>query len=236
MTLRLAAAFLSTVIATLADEGGKAMLRTLCFQHVDDIREVQVLQGKEGAESGVPVKLFTSAFSDEVEIKVGEGGLRFGVPVADAAPGEEAFKVVAKGRTPGGSRLLAVFFPSGEKDMPYRVSIIDESESNFPMGSTLIYNLTPTDARFTIGERAVEIASGKMAKVELPKKVNALNQTTVRFYLKNMGGEWEVVSSTVWQATDAMRGLALAYLHPLTQIPTVNCLQETPPWRLPVLE
>ncbi|MCU0795946.1 MAG: hypothetical protein MUF31_08425 [Akkermansiaceae bacterium] len=236
MNLRPLAVFLCMTLAAFAQNDGKVSLRTLCFQHVDDIREVQVLQGPEGKESGVPVKLFTSAFSDAVEISVKDGILRFAVPVEDAEAGKPAFRVVAEAKSPGGERQLAIFFPSGDKDMPYRVSLMDESESSFPMGSTRIYNLTPTDARFTIGERAAEIASGKMAVLDLPEKVNALNQATVRFYLKNRDGEWEVISSTVWQATDGMRGLALAFLHPTTKTPTVNCLQETPPWRLPKLE
>lgn len=215
------------------DGAAPVQLRTLCFQHVGNLKELHVMQDKG---SGVPVRLFTSAFSDPVQVKLREGTIRFAVPAEDAAEGEPAFKVVAEGKSPGGARQLAVFFPSGNEDMPYRVSILDEGEAAFPMGSTLIFNLTPTDARFTIGERSKEIPTGKIATVGLPAKVNALNQATVRVHLKNQEGSWQAVSSTLWQATDAMRGLALAYLHPTTGRPTVHCIQETPPWRLPKLE
>ena len=151
------------------------------------------------------------------------------------ADGEEVLRTVAQGTLGSGARQLAIFLPSGTKDQPYQLKIIDESEAKFPMGSTLIFNLTAAKARFTIGEHAKELAPGALGLVPLPAKVNALNQCTVRVFLTDTTGQWRPISSTVWRSSDEMRSLALAYIHPSSKQPVVQCLQETPPWKLPQL-
>ena len=211
-------------------------LRTLCFQHSGDLKEVMLVSGKKGSRKLLPVRLYTSAYSDEIEAKIEGGQILFAVPDEDPTEGAEPFRVIAQAMAAPGNRQLAVFFPVKDGKSPYKVQIIDESEQAFPMGSTLIYNLTQTSGRFSIGEHEKEIPSGKTGLLPLPTKVNQLNQCTVRIALLNPKKEWKMVSSTVWRASDQMRGLALAYIHPKTGKPTVNCFQETPPWRLPKLE
>jgi hypothetical protein len=225
-----------TLVSQAAENVRTIQLRTLCFQHVNGLKEVLLVTGKKGARQQFPVKLFTSAYSDEIEAKVTDEQLLFAVPVDDPKDGEEPFRIIAEARLAKGSRQLAIFFPSKDDDSPYRVQVLDESEQAFPMGSTLIYNLTQTTGRFTIGEHGKEIKSGKTGLVPLPTKVNKLNQCTVRVFLLDDQEAWKTVSSTVWKASKEMRGLALAYIHPKTGQPTVNCFQETPPWRLPQLE
>jgi len=229
------AAFLT--LASHAAEGTRTVsLRTLCFQHIDGLKEVLLITGKKGAREQLPVKLYTSAYSDEIEAKVSDNQLLFAVPVPDPEDGAEPFRIIATAKLAAGPRQLAIFFPGKSKDSPYSVQVMDESEQAFPMGSTLIYNLTKTTGRFTIGEHGKEIKSGKIGMIPMPTKVNQLNQCTVRVFLLDDQGAWQTVSCTVWRASEDMRGLALAYIHPKTGQPTVNCFQETPPWRLPQLE
>lgn len=234
MKLLIPVAVLAIASAQAQESVRTIRLRTLCFQHAEKLKEVQLVAGREGAEKLLPVRLYTSAFSDELEAPVAGDEIRFAVPSEDAA--DPPYRLVAKGKLVEGRQLLALFLPSGDRDMPYRVTVIDESEKNFPMGSTLIYNLTPVEGRFTIGERRREIAPGRLGRLARPTQVNDLNQATVRVFLKQQDDTWKAVSSTVWQATDQTRGLAFAYIHPRTKRPTVHCLQETPPWRLPQLE
>lgn len=217
-----------------AQSARKISLRTLCFQHVDNIREVYLVSGSKEKPILTPVKLFTSTYSDEVVATVTGGRLVFAVQDKNEE-GEDFLRTVAEGPLAAGARQVAVFLPSGGKKTPYRLKVIDETEKKFPMGSTLIYNLTSTKARFTIGEHKKELKPGALGLVPLPTKTNNLNQCTVRVFLTDKNGDWKAVSSTVWKASAEMRSLALAYIHPRSKQPTVQCLQETPPWKLPQL-
>ena len=232
--LRLLIVLSATLLVTgQASAQRKVSLRTLCFQHVGGIKEVYVTTGTPEKPVHVPLRLYTSTYSDESVLELPGSELQFSLRSTNE-DGTSGQKVFAKGKMSTGKRQLALFLPSGkDADTPYAVRIIDETESKFPMGSTLVYNLTSTDTRITIGEHKAETKSGARSLLPLAKKTNALNQTTVRVYLKTGPDAWKPVSSTVWIASEKTRSLALAYIHPRTKKPTVNCFQETPPWRLP---
>lgn len=227
-------AFSGTVIG---QEARTISLRTLCFQHVDNIREVFLLTGNPKSPDLIPLKLYTSTYSDAVEATVTGSTLQFALKMDPVAGDPKAlpYRIIAQSKIASGARQVALFLPSNKENSPYTVRTIDESEKVFPMGSTLVYNLTSTETRITIGEHGKEIKPGGSALLPLATKVNDLNQTTVRVYLKTGAEDWKTVSSTVWRASKELRNLALAYIHPRTKKPTVNCFQETPPWRLPQL-
>jgi hypothetical protein len=230
----LLAALVAILPPAAAAQSRQVSLRTLCFRHVDDIREVLLVSGGGAKPTLTPVKLFTSAYSDPVGATITGGRLVFAVQGKDPG-GEDALRTVARGPLATGSRQVAIFLPSGDDEIPYRLTVIDETEERFPMGSTLIYNLTPTKVRFTIGEHRKELESGVIALVPLPTRTNERSQATVRVSLADRNGAWVPVSSTVWKVSRKMRTLALAFLHPGSNQPTVQCFQETPPWRLPKL-
>ncbi|NNM30606.1 MAG: hypothetical protein HKO57_13885 [Akkermansiaceae bacterium] len=228
-------AALAVTVGTAAAQSRKISLRTLCFQHVDGLREVLLVSGSPEKPKLIPVELFTSTYSEPVVASIAGDVLRFAVEVT-GADGEKQLKTVAQGKLAAGARQVAVFLPSEKPGIPYRLTVIDETEKNFPMGSTLIYNLTGTKARFLIGEHRKEIGPASLGLVPLPTEVNELSQCTVRVGLLGPDGKWIPVSSTAWRVSEEMRSFALAYIHPRTRQPVVNCLQETPPWRLPQFE
>ena len=213
----------------------KVSLRTLCFQHVDGLRDVLLVTGTPDEPKLTPVRLYTSAYSDAVVESFEGSALRFAVEVA-GPDGAKTLKTVAEGTLRAGARQVAIFLPSGKDDQPYRLMVVDETEEKFPMGATMIYNLTATKARFAIGEHGKELEPGALGLVPLPAEVNDLNQCTVRVFLLGGEGTWVPVSSTAWRVSEEMRSLALAYINPRSKQPTVHCLQETPPWRLPQFE
>ncbi|NNC89087.1 MAG: hypothetical protein HKN82_11565 [Akkermansiaceae bacterium] len=226
---------LALVLATPAGaQSRKISLRALCFQHVDDIHDVLLVTGTEDDPVTTPVRLFTSAYSDPVEVTVTGPRLVFAVQPGGPAGGDQ-LRIVAEAPLAAGARQMVIFLPSRKAGRPYELTVIDESEAAFPMGSTLIYNITSTSARFTIGEYGRELKPGAHGLIPLPKRTNSLNQCTVRVFLADRDGAWQAVSSTVWKTSPKLRSLALTYIHPRTMQPTVHCFQETPPWRLPKL-
>ena len=75
------ALFASLVLAvatgvSASAESRKVRLRAICFEHAGDLKKV-VLIGADGKTAGPEIRLFTSAFSDEVEASIQGDDLRF---------------------------------------------------------------------------------------------------------------------------------------------------------------
>ncbi len=228
--------YLFLLTLTLTAQNRKISLRTLCFRHAHNVKEVFIATGSAEKPVYTKVPLYTSTYSNPVELKITDNALGVALPVKISKKHPDGYRMFGTKTLSPSRRQLAIFIPTTNPKRPYRLTIIDEGEKNFPMGSTLIYNLSNTDLRMTIGEHNKVVKPLKKANIPLPKKINALNQTTVRTYMKNPEGKWVIISSTVWKTSKKLRGLAIAYIHPLSKKPVVDCFQETPPWRLPKLE
>ncbi|MFK7912021.1 MAG: hypothetical protein AB8F34_15680 [Akkermansiaceae bacterium] len=211
-------------------------MRTLCFRHAHDIKEIYLVSGAKETPVFSKTRLYTSAYSDPITLKLTGSELGIALPSQDTEKHPNGYRIFARTNLPQGGRHLAIFLPTNNIEKPYRLIILDESEKAFPMGSTLVYNLSNTDFRITLGERAETIKPLKRTTIPLPKKTNKLRQATVRTYFKDNTKKWVVINSTVWKTSEKLRGLAIAYIHPLNNKPVVTCFQETPPWRLPKLE
>lgn len=214
-----------------AQEARKVKLRTLCFEHVGEIRKV-LLVGPE--EKTVEVDLFTSGFSDEIEATVSGPDLRFAI-AATGPDGKAILKTVASGKAAAGTRQLAVFLPGTKEGMPYRLMVIDDSEEKFPLGTTLAFNFAPVPVRFAIGEHSSDLKPGGQAVIPQAKKVNEMNQCNVVISFADKTNKWMPVNNTRWLSLPQERALAIAFIHPVTKQPTVNSYRETPPWKLPKL-
>lgn len=216
-------------------EARKISLRTICLAHANDLRELVLVTGKPEDPTYTTVELYTSGYSTAVEVTLQSGELVFlksGTEqnTADSEDEQAKPQIIAKTKALQASRQLAVFVPSGKKDRPYNIKMIDESTSGFPQGSSLLFNFAPDTARFTIGEHGKELKPGKHGIVPQPKKVNRLKQCTFRLYYKSKG-KWNIVSSTGWRIHEDLRNLAFAYIHPQTKRPVVSLFQEVPPWK-----
>lgn len=228
-TILLALLFLPAVGASA--ESRKVKLRTICFEHAGDLKNV-VLVGGDRKTPGPELPLFTSAFSDEIEATIQGDELVFAGISADGSP----LIPVASGKAVPGERQLVVFIPGARGANPYRLLVIDDSEKAFPMGATIAYNLSSSAVRFSVGEHASDLKPGAHWLIPQPKKVNAMNQAGVVISFADKSGKLVPVNSTRWLSTDQQRTLAIAYVHPETRQPTVNAYVDTPPWHLPKLD
>ncbi len=230
--LAVACATLATlVVSASAQDARKVKLRTLCFEHVGEMRKL-LLVGAD--EKTVEVDLFTSGFSDEIEATVSGPELRFAIAATDAA-GNATLKTVAIGKAAAGTRQLAVFLPGTKEDMPYRLMVIDDSEEKFPLGTTLAFNFASVPVRFAIGEHSSDLKPGGQALIPQARKVNEMNQCNVVISFADKADKWVPVNNTRWLSLPQERALAIAFVHPLSKQPTVNSYRETPPWKLPKL-
>lgn len=228
--------FLPIFILLLANLGAQEIrqvsLRTLCFKRVGSVKEVMLMGGSKENPVPTPVPLYLSTYSNEMTVEVSGDTLTFALP--ENQDGETIYKTIGEGKLPGGNRLAAIFIPSGKSDKPYNVLVLDETEANFPLGSTTVVNLAPEPVRITLGEHDNTVAAGKVAKIPIATKINELKQATFRLYVPTKSEKkWRAVSSTVWRALPTFRNLAIAYQNPRTGRTSVNCYQEVPPWRLP---
>jgi hypothetical protein len=232
-TLILAAICAMTCLSATvtAQESRKVKLRTLCFEHVGDIRKVLLVGAQEKT---VEVDLFTSGFSDEIEATVSGGELRFAIAEA-GADGATTLKTVASGKAAAGTRQLAVFLPGSKDGTAYRLLVIDDSDEQFPLGTTLCFNFAPVPVRFAIGEHSEDLKPGGRALVPLARKVNDMNQCNVVISFADTTNKWVPVNNTRWLSLPQERALAISYIHPVSKQPSVNSYRETPPWKLPKL-
>jgi hypothetical protein len=229
--LAAACALLCLLTGATAQETRKVKLRTLCFEHVADIRKV-LLVGAD--DKTVEVDLFTSGFSDEIEATLSGGDLRFAIQQA-GTDGASTLKTVASGKAAAGTRQLAIFLPGTADGVPYRLMVIDDSEEKFPLGTTLSFNFAPVAVRFAIGEHSQDLKPGGRALIPLARKVNDMNQCNVVISFADKTNQWVPVNNTRWLSLPQERALAIAYIHPVSKQPTVNSYRETPPWKLPKL-
>ena len=210
-----------------AQENRRIKLRALCFQHVNDIKKLHVV-GPGG--TAVELELFATVISDEVEVTAAGGALAFAVP----GDKEGAYRTIATAKALPGARQLAVFIPGEpgrEQEAPYRCFLIDDSLANFPMGSTMAVNLSPVAFRFTIGEHVKAVQPGKIEPIPMARKTNDRGQVSVVIAVADAQAEdgWRAVNQTRWFTGTDKRDLAIGYIHPQTNQPTVKCYADTPP-------
>lgn len=231
MTSRILAPLLLWTVTTAVAlaEATNVKLRTLCLQRIDGIKEVLLVSGDPANPKLTPLPLYTSDYSDEVAVTMNSKTVRFAIKKTNGK-GEEELQIVAEGQLNDGARQVAVFLPSGKKKQPYRTLFMNESATEFPMGSTRIVNYTSANVQFIIGEHGLMLKPGKVGMVPLPQKVNSMNQCTVKLYYQDNNGVWILSNSSGWKVSDRTRTMALTYIHPRTKRPTVNSFRETPPW------
>jgi hypothetical protein len=205
-------------------------LRTICFQHADEVKTLFAISGGEDAKAA-EVTLFTTVISDEVDAIATDGKLVFAIPDGEA-DGKPKYKTVATANAVPGPRQLAIFIPGGEAGPLYRCFVIDDSLRNFPMGSTMAINLSQVPFRFAIGEHTKAIQPGKIENIPMARKTNDRGQVSVIIAIadtKEQGG-WRAVNQTRWFTGTDKRDLAIGFIHPKTKQPTVNCYADTPPF------
>ena len=205
-------------------------LRAICFQHVNDLKKLFAVSGGDKPK-GVEFTLYTTVISDEVDAFATDETLTFGVPDV-AGPDPSKFKTIATAKAAPGPRQLAIFIPGEPNGSPYRCFVIDDSEKTFPMGSTMAVNLATVPLRLSIGEHLREVRPGEVENIPMARKMNDRGQVSVVISIADPAGEggWRAVNQTRWFSGTDKRDLAIAFIHPKTKQPTVNCYGDTPSW------
>lgn len=230
------ALLLAAALACPAQEGTRQVeVRTLCFQHVDDIKKVYVPGTEPGMLTEVP--LYLSSYSLPQKLKVKDGTVAFAVP--DAAPQNPGgHRVIARTKVPADTtRALFLFLPGDDPAKePYKVVTFADDTRSFPWGSVRLINLAKVPVRFHLGEfsgeNAKTIAPGKLAVVPKVRKLNEFNQYNVLIEFQGPDG-FVPVSNTRWKTVDGKRDLAIAYIDPAGMRPVVNLYEDIEPAKAP---
>jgi hypothetical protein len=224
------AILVSSLMPLSAAELRPVQLRSVCFQHVNDVKKLFVVSGGENPKA-TEFDLYTTVISDVVETSATDGVLTFAM--ADGVvDGKPKYKTVATAKAASGAHQLAIFIPGEGEGSPYRCFVIDDSEGNFPMGSTMAVNLSTVPFRISIGEHLKAVNPGKIENIPMAKKANDRGQVSVIISIADPAGEsgWRAVNQTRWFTGTDKRDLAIGFIHPKTKQPTVNCYGDTPPW------
>ena len=222
------AASLSTPLS--AQQIRPVKLRAICFQHVGDLKKLFATSGGDKPKA-VEVTLFTTVISEEVDAFATDETLTFAVPDAAGADPSK-FKTIATAKAAPGPRQLAIFIPGEPNGQPYRCFVIDDSEKNFPMGSTMAVNLSNVPFRMSVGEHLRDITPGRIENIPMARKANDRGQVSVIISIADPAGEggWRAVNQTRWFTGTDKRDLAIGYIHPKTKQAAVNCYGDTPSW------
>jgi hypothetical protein len=202
--------------------------RAICFQHVGGIQKLHAVLPGENPRA-VEFELFTTTFSDEVDLPVAGNRIHFAVP-EDSGGATPNFRVVASARAVTGPRQLAIFVPGPNEETPYQVFIVDDSLQNFPMGSTMAVNLAPAPFQFNIGEHIKAVAPGRIEKIPMARQTNDRGQVNVIISIADPenDGQWRAVNQTRWFSGTDKRDLVISFIHPVTNQPTVHSYADSP--------
>ncbi len=218
----------SSVSSLQGQELRPVKLRAICFQHVGEIKKLVAITGGE-KPSTVEFPLYTTAISNEIDAYASDGMLNFAMEdgVVDGKP---KYKTITSAKAVPGPRQLVIFTPGESADSPYRCFVVDDSLASFPMGSTLAINLSGQAFQFAIGEHVVVVNPGKIEKIPMAKKTNDRGQVSVVISVASPQDKsaWRAVNQTRWFSGTDKRDLAIGFIHPGTQQPTVNCYADTP--------
>ncbi len=229
------ALFLTLTAASSGQESRTITLRTLCFQHVNNVKMLY-LPGKEPGQL-VEVPLFTEVFSLPVTATATGGKVSFLLTKEPPAQGKQA-PALPPVAIPSAKEVLFLFLPNpGNKDVPYQVVAMGDDEASFPLGTTKAMNLTRANLRFDLGElsdaKGILVTPGKTTIIPPVRKVNHLNQFDAKVLYEVKPKEFAVFYNTRWRSVAGKRDIAIAYIDPRTKQPMVNLYEDAPPAEIP---
>lgn len=231
LSLILAAALAAVFATPTADAQQQTRMvkfRAICFQHVGGIQKIHAIVPGDNPRP-VEFELFTTTFSDAVDIPVADNRIHFAVP-EESGGATPNFRVISSARAVPGPHQLAIFVPGPNPENPYQVFIVDDSLQNFPMGSTMAVNLAPTPFQFEIGEHTKVVAPGRIEQIPMARRTNDRAQVSVTISMADPdnAGQWRAVNQTRWFSGTDKRDLIISFIHPVTTRPTVNSYADTP--------
>lgn len=230
MIVRLLALLIPALFAASAHGAGEGAsrikLRALLHDPMNPSAELY-LQGAGTALVRVNVSL--EGIGEAQEATVNEGTLRL-FSSATINPEKPLENLAASIAVPENLRqAIALIVPSGARSgAPYRMMLIDDSPSAFPMGESRVINLTGLELACRAGEHRKVVKPASVESIPRVTQVNDMNQAPARFYQKS-GDEWMLLSERPTQFAATLRNLFLLYTMPHVPEAQVRTLIDTQP-------
>lgn len=121
-------------------------------------------------------------------------------------------------------RAILVVLPARPGAKPaYRLLVVDDSESAFSGGESLVLSLLGVETAIQAGEHKLSVHPGNITRVPQVRKVNEFNMAQTNFYYKN-GGSWTAFAERRLQFMDACRHLFIIHVTPGALQPTVTTI------------
>lgn len=184
--------------------------RFLCFEHAKDDATTLVAAGDSKSLETIPLTL--KKISKPFALKSVNGEIAFKKSVSDTA-------LAATAKVPAGAKdAIIVFLPSTNEALIYDTLVLDSSSKAFKKGSSIVLNIGPGNAKASIGENQVEIASNESATLARPKTLDQFNMANVRFQME-MGGSWRNAFESTVRILENQHHLFVIYLDPASKRP-----------------
>jgi hypothetical protein len=182
----------------------------------------------QGAGSSVQrLSLSLEGIGEAQEVTVADGTLRlYSSSKVDPAKPLENLAASVK-VAPTVKQAMAFIVPSGgQPGLPYRMLLIDDSATVFPMGESRVINLSQQELAVRAGEHRKVIKPASIEAISRVTKLNDMNQAPTQFYQKS-GAEWTLLSERPTQFTDSLRNIFLLYTMPNVPEAQVRTLIDT---------
>ncbi len=124
-------------------------------------------------------------------------------------------QVVATANVPASiSQAVFLFLRNSNpgKTAIYQILVIDEAYKTFPKGGSFICNLSPRNARVTLGEAKYLLPPGKPVHVKRPDQKDAYNMAPLQMQIQGEGDEWNNLKDTMLRFSESERYFIITYL------------------------
>lgn len=200
-------------------KGGELRIRTLCAAYQGNIKEVEILQGKEDR---IKLPLYDDAFSPPLNYK---GGL----PISLYQVGSE--KPFARVSLSASAKdIILLFVPSKQEEgVPYRVLSMNGSRSGFSYGMRRMFNFTKNEIVIKYGDTKKSVHKIPVSVKPRDITITAAQTGSERFaieFFQQAGKEWNRFSATRWTADPTKRSVVIFYQNPRTGRPTYKSIAE----------
>ena len=156
-----------------------------------------------------------------------DGMLYFGIADGIDANGKPKYKPVATASVPVQiGRLSLIFVPSdvltGRSDgqIHYQVQVFDSSLEAFPLASTHVINLLPTQMVLKIGEEKRAVPGGQSILIDDVSSLDSFNMADVSFFYR-AGEKWNILKQSKIRYLPSIRYTAVAYFNTRVRKPTI---------------
>lgn len=168
----------------------------------DSPKEATLVYGGEHVTISVPRRFL----SEEVDLP--SGALRLAVlpkpPPPDVEINPNAPSIVLP---EGSNRSLLLFFPDPSNNVfPVRVLVVDASPTSFPVGHSILFNLSNASIAAKFGDQNVLVEAGKKTVVSPPIEGSGSYPVQIAFK-NNENSNWVTIASSTWRHYPAARQL-----------------------------